>query len=314
LDGSSVHRLTLAIDMTLDLHQLRCFVTVAEELHFGRAAVRLNMTQPPLSRQIQLLEHTLDAPLFDRTSRSVRLTPSGRGLLVEARRILKLAASAVVVAKRIASGKSGLIKIGFTAGAAYSFLPKLISICRARLPEIELVLREMVSTDQIEALASGQIDIGLVRPPIAHPELDAIRVFSEPLLAAVPKGHKLARKKTLMIRDLDAQPFVMYSPFESRYFYDLLVTQFTTARILPRYVQHLSQIHSVLALVRAGLGLALVPSSAAALRFTGVVLRPIQLRPVRPVELFLTWRRDHDVPALPTLLGIVQNLSRRAGS
>jgi DNA-binding transcriptional LysR family regulator len=298
--------------MTPDLHQLRCFVAVAEELHFGRAAARLNMTQPPLSRQIQVLEHTLDAPLFDRTSRSVRLTPAGRGFLVEAQRILKLAASAALVANRVAAGKSGLIKVGFTAAAAYTFVPELIAACRAKLPEIELVLREMVTSDQIEALESGQIDVGLVRPPVARPELDAVRVVSEPLLAALPKGHALARKKTLAIRDFDDQPFIMYSPFESRYFYDLLVTQFTTARILPRYVQHLSQIHSVLALVRAGLGLALVPKSAAALQFAGVVLRPVRLRPVRPVELFLVWRRDHGMPALPGVLATAQSLGGRA--
>src|SRR5580704_12573535 len=119
-----------------DLNQLRCFVTVAEELHFGRAAVRLNMTQPPLSRQIQVLEHIIDAALLERTSRSVKLTPAGRSFLPEARRILKLAESAAQVAQRIASGKSGSLKIGFTAAAAYSFLPDLVAACRTELPEI----------------------------------------------------------------------------------------------------------------------------------------------------------------------------------
>ena len=118
-----------------DLSQLRCFVTVAEELHFGRAAARLNMTQPPLSRQIQVLEHIIDAPLLERTSRSVRLTPAGRSFLPEARRILKLAESASQVAQRIAKGKTGSLKIGFTAAAAYGYLPELIAACRARLPE-----------------------------------------------------------------------------------------------------------------------------------------------------------------------------------
>jgi DNA-binding transcriptional LysR family regulator len=115
-----------------DLNQLRCFVTVAEELHFGRAAVRLNMTQPPLSRQIQVLEHIIDAPLLERTSRSVRLTPAGRSFLPEARRILKLAESASQVARRIAMGKTGSLKIGYTAAAAYGFLPELIAACCGR--------------------------------------------------------------------------------------------------------------------------------------------------------------------------------------
>ncbi|MGY3457735.1 DNA-binding transcriptional LysR family regulator [Bradyrhizobium sp. LM3.4] len=153
-----------------DLNQLRCFVTVAEELHFGRAAARLNMTQPPLSRQIQVLEHIIDAPLLERTSRSVRLTPAGRSFLPEARRILKLAESASQVARRIALGKTGSLKIGFTAAAAYGFLPELVAACRAKLPEVDFSLKEMVSGDQFEALSSGQIDAGLLRPPIARPE------------------------------------------------------------------------------------------------------------------------------------------------
>ena len=293
-----------------DLNQLRCFVTVAEELHFGRAAARLNMTQPPLSRQIQVLEHILDAALFERTSRSVRLTPAGRSFLPEAKRLLKLAESAGLVARRIASGKAGSIKIGFTAASAHRFLPALITECRIRMPEVELFLKEMVSGDQIEALESGQIDVGLLRPPVARAELDSFRAVSEPLLAALPKGHGLTRCRTLAIRDFDGEPFVMYAPFESRYFYDLLVSLFAKAKILPRYVQHLSQIHSILALVQAGLGLALVPESAASLHFEGVLLRPVQLPSRCQVELHIAWRRDHHTPLLSSFLAIARSLTR----
>jgi DNA-binding transcriptional LysR family regulator len=291
------------------LSQLRCFVTVAEELHFGRAAARLNMTQPPLSRQIQVLEHIVEATLLDRTSRSVRLTPAGRSFLPEAKRILKLAESASQVARRIAMGKTGSIKIGFTAAAAYGFLPDLVAACRTKLPEVDLSLKEMVSGDQLEALASGQIDAGLLRPPIARPEFASVRVVAEPLLVAVPDGHPFAATKLIAPSDLDGQPFVMYSPYESRYFYDLLVTQFTRAEILPRYVQHLSQIHSILAMVRAGLGLAIVPEAAAGLNFSGVQLRPLQLDTPAPVELFLVWRRDDENPLLPSLIEIAGSLA-----
>jgi DNA-binding transcriptional LysR family regulator len=296
-----------------DLNQLRCFVTVAEELHFGRAAARLNMTQPPLSRQIQVLEHIIDAPLLERTSRSVKLTPAGRSFLPEARRILKLAESASQVARRIALGKTGSLKIGFTEAAAYGFLPELIAACRARLPEIDFSLKEMVSGDQFEALASGQIDAGLLRPPIARPELASRRVVAEPLLAAIPKKHPLASAETVAIRDFDDQPFVMYSPYESRYFHDLLVALFTQADILPRYVQHLSQIHSILAMVRAGLGLAIVPAAAASLKIADVRLRPLKLRTKTPVELFLVWRRDDESPLLSSLVEIAGELAARDG-
>jgi DNA-binding transcriptional LysR family regulator len=296
-----------------DLNQLRCFVTVAEELHFGRAAARLNMTQPPLSRQIQVLEHIIDATLLERTSRSVRLTPAGRSFLPEARRILKLAESASQVARRIALGKTGSLKIGYTAAAAYGFLPELIAACRARLPEVDFSLKEMVSGDQLEALASGQIDAGLLRPPIARPEFATRRVVAEPLLAAIPKKHPLANAATISIKDFDDQPFVMYSPYESRYFHDLLVALFTRADVLPRCVQHVGQIHSILAMVRAGLGVSIVPAAATNLKLADVRLRPLKLRTQTPVELFMVWRRDHENPLLPSLVEIAGELASTNG-
>jgi DNA-binding transcriptional LysR family regulator len=251
-----------------------------------------------------VLEHIIDAPLLERTSRSVRLTPAGRSFLPEARRILKLAESAAQVARRIALGKTGSLKIGFTAAAAYGFLPELIAACRARLPEVDFSLKEMVSGDQFEALATGQIDAGLLRPPIARPELASKRVVAEPLLAAIPKKHPLASVETVTIKDFDDQPFVMYSPYESRYFHDLLVALFTRADVLPRYVQQLSQIHSILAMVRAGLGVSIVPEAAASLKTADVKLKPLKLRTPTPVELFMVWRRDYDNPLLPSLLEI----------
>ena len=295
-----------------DLNQLRCFVTVAEELHFGRAAARLNMTQPPLSRQIQVLEHIIDAPLLERTSRSVRLTPAGRSFLPEARRILKLAESASQVARRIAMGKTGSLKIGYTAAAAYGFLPELIAACRMRLPEVDFSLKEMVSGDQLEALASGQIDAGLLRPPIARPELATRRVLAEPLLAAIPRKHPLASAAMVAIKDFDGLPFVMYSPYESRYFHDLLVAQFSRADILPRYVQHVGQIHSILAMVRAGLGVSIVPAAAANLKLADVKLKPLKLRSPAPVELFMVWRREDENPLVPSLVEIAADIAGAA--
>ena len=292
-----------------DLSQLRCFVTVAEELHFGRAAVRLNMTQPPLSRQIQVLERIVDAPLLDRTSRSVRLTAAGRSFLPEARRILKLAESASQVARRIAQGKTGSLKIGFTATTAYGFVPDLIAACRTQLPEVDLSLKEMVSGDQLEALMSGQIDIGLLRPPIGRPEFSAMRVVAERLLVAFPQGHAFAARDTVAPWELDGHPFIMYSPHESRYFHDLVVTLLMRADTRPRYVQHLSQIHSILAMVCAGLGVAIVPEAAANLNFRGVELRPLQVSGPPPVETYLVWRRDDESPLLPPLIEIAGGLA-----
>jgi DNA-binding transcriptional LysR family regulator len=291
-----------------ELSQLHCFVTVAEELHFGRAARRLGMTQPPLSRQIQVLEHHLDAKLFERTSRTVRLTPAGQSFLPEARLIMRLAQSATLVAKRIALGKTGLIKIGFTAASAYNFLPSLVTTCLKRLPDVDLSLKEMVSGEQLDAIGSGQLDIGFLRPPIVRPGLDSIRVFSEDIQLAAPSDHPLARKKSVTLAELDGMPFVMYAPYESRYFYDLLVSQFAQANIRPQYVQHLGQIHSILSLVRAGLGVALVPRSASSLHLEGVHIRPIQTKLKTPIELFAVWRRDQVSPLVPALIEIARRL------
>jgi DNA-binding transcriptional LysR family regulator len=295
----------------MELHQVRCFVAVAEELHFGRAARRLNMTQPPLSRQIRLLEHDLGAELFLRSSRSVRLSPAGLAFLPDARRLLRLSETAAAHARRVAGGRSGRLRIGFTAAAGYRFLPDLITTLRARLPEVDLVLQEMVSGAQLEALASGQIDFGLLRPPVAQPDLAAMRVDAEPLLAALPARHRLAQRGTVRLADLDDQDFVMYAPGESRYFHDLLVMLFTTANVRPRFVQQLGQIHSMLSLVRAGLGVALVPAAAAALRFHDVRLRPLVLERPAPVELFMVWRHEARDPLLAAAIGLAREVAAK---
>lgn len=289
-----------------ELSQLRCFVAVAEELHFGRAAQRLNMTQPPLSRQVQLLERILGVILLDRTSRSVRLTAAGRAFLIEARRILRLADSAALATRRIASGDAGRVAVGFTAASGYSFLPNLVNIARTRLPNVDLTLRELVSGEQVEALVTGRIDLGLVRPPLTRPEFDKMRVLSEPLVAALPSGDPRLAKASIELSDFDGLPMVMYSPEGAGYFHDMLIGMFDTIDVSPQYVQHMSQIHSILALVHAKIGAAVVPQAAMRLHFDGVEFRPLATTPAEPVELFVAWRRDNDNPSLKPLLDLIE--------
>ncbi|MFB4297407.1 LysR substrate-binding domain-containing protein [Actinomadura sp. NTSP31] len=285
------------------LTQLASFVAVAEELHFGRAAKRLRMTQPPLSRQIQLLENELKVRLFDRTNRSVRLTPAGRAFLVEARRLLHQADHAALSARRVSAGEAGRIAVGFTAASAYAALGRLLDAARSALPDVEIVLREMVTRDQLRALTEGALDLGLVRPPVAAPELEERAADREALLAAVPNGHPLAAGGgPLRLDAFDGQPLIMYSPVEARYFHELLVGLFRWAGVSPVYAQYLSQVHSILALVDGGWGLALIPEAAARLRYAGLTFRPLELPDPAPVELSLTWRRGNDNPALVRLL------------
>ncbi|MFT3997529.1 MAG: LysR family transcriptional regulator [Asticcacaulis sp.] len=281
-----------------ELSQIRCFVTAAEELHFGRAAARLNMTQPPLSRQIQVLERILGVPLFERTSRSVKLTPAGRVFLPEARRIVWLAESATLAARKVAQGDAGRIGIGFTAVSGYSFLPQIVAQARARLPNIELDLREMVSSQQVEALQTGLIDIGFLRQPLERHEFESERVVSEGLIAALPTGDARLTAPDLTLKAFDGSPLIMYSREGASYFHNMLMGLFSAAEVRPDYVQQVTQIHSMLGLVRAGLGVAIVPRTAMGLQFAGVHYRDIATVPEKPVELYMVWRRGNANPAL----------------
>ncbi|WP_032377502.1 LysR substrate-binding domain-containing protein [Rhodococcoides fascians] len=280
------------------LNRLSCFIAVAEELHFGRAAERLHMTQPPLSRQIQQLESEVGVQLIDRTSRSVTLTAAGLAFLPEARRILDLAEGALLTVRRVPTGDLGTVVVGFTGASAHAVLPQLLDAAREKLPDVKLVLREMVSAVQMESLAVGDLDLGLARPPLKRPGIASRPVLHESLIAAMPEHHPLAEKDELSVEDFDEQPIIMYSPVDARYFHELLISTFTIVGVTPRYVQYVTQVHTMLVLVRSGIGLALVPESASTMRPEGVVFRPVRTVKERPVELDAAWRVDNDNPAL----------------
>ncbi|MFF8730928.1 LysR substrate-binding domain-containing protein [Streptomyces sp. NPDC015171] len=285
------------------LDQLSGFVAVAEEGHFGRAAARLNMTQPPLSRRIQALEQRIGVQLFDRSQRGVRLTAAGHSLLADARRILQLSERSVHSARRAMAGETGTITFGFTASSGYVHLETVLATARARLPRVDLVLREMVTSAQCAALLAGDLDIGLVRPPADAAELSRLPFAREPLVAALPAGHPLATRAAAPdVRDLDGVPFLMYDPDEAWYFHDLLSRLFQRAGAAPGYVQHASQVHTLLALVGTGLGISLVPEAARRLRPAGVVFRPVTGMDDTRAELHLAWCSDHEVPALTALV------------
>ena len=281
-----------------ELRQLQCFVAVAEELNFRRAAARMYMTQPPLSRQVRLLEHELRVELFLRTNRTVRLTPAGIAFLKEARRLLALADNAASSAQRVARGESGLIKLGFTGGSSYSFLPKLLAQTGTIIKSIDIVLHEMMTRDQIDALQSHAIDLGILRGPLDAPDLESASIAREMMMLAVPRGHQFAKGRMPSLTDLKNEPFITFSPVDGPYFYELVERLFKNAGVRARYVQWVGQIHSILALVSARQGIALVPESACALHFDRVVIRKIKMRPVC-AELFLAWAKDNANPALP---------------
>ena len=284
----------------LDLFQLRCFVAVAEELHFGRAAARLHMTQPPLSRQIQLLEHAVGAQLLERTSRSVRLTAAGQVLYDEAAAILRRAEAAADTARRTALGQAGRVVVGYTAVSGYALIPALLAAANEAFPEIQMVLEEMVSSDQLRALEAEALDLGFVRPSGSAAGLKYHRVAREPMLLAIPGRHPLAKKTRIRQQDLAGQPLIMYSRREGQYFHEKIAALFPAQGSQPRYVHHIGQTHTIMALVRAGIGLAIVPASAQQLRFENVVFRPLWRADV-VAEIYLAWREDARNPALRSI-------------
>lgn len=293
-----------------EISQIRCFVAVAEELHFSRAAERLNMTQPPLSRQIRLLEHHVGTQLLERTSRAVRLTAAGKAFFPEATRILRLAEEAAATARRIAKGEKGSLAIGFTAASGYGLLPEIVRRLRERTPGISLTLKELVSSAQLEALDGGQLDLGLLRPHAEHGKLETFPLRREALLLAVPEREAAKWPDEPALDCLRDKPFLMYSPYEARYFNQLLDQCFERARVRPEIVEYVSQIHTMLALVSSGIGAALIPEAAARLHFEGIVLRRVRTEPELPVETVCSWRKDNDNPILEIFRGeIMENFA-----
>lgn len=293
----------------IEIHHLRCFVGVAEELHFGRAAVRLNMTQPPLSRQIQLLERIMHCDLFVRSSRSVKLTREGESFLPEAQRILRLLDTAQSLVSDVSTGRRGLVRCGFTAVSAYEILPAIISRFKRENPDVSLSLLEMVSTRQREALIAEDLDIGILRPPIDKTIFEMIAVLPEAMVVALPAGHPLNAKKNLSWSDLDGIDMIGFDRQEGQYLHDLLAAQFLEYDVSPRIIHRLSQVHSILALVRAGLGVAVVPKSARVLDVSSVEYYDMDAEQSAHAKLFIVWRKNNDNPLIGEFIEAAQSLN-----
>ncbi|OLU26242.1 LysR family transcriptional regulator [Pseudomonas sp. PA15(2017)] len=289
-----------------ELAQLRCFTTVATELNFRRAAERLNMTQPPLSRQIQLLEHSLGVELFTRSTRSVALTAAGRAFFIEAQNLLERAHQAAASARRFAAGDIGSVSISFVGSAVYEFLPRVIAEARLNQPQVKISLSEMNTHQQHEALRTRRIDLGIVRQPLLQAGYENECLVREPFVLAIPRQHPLAVVGQVGVRDLDGAPFLMYSHAAYPPFNELLTGMFRSAGVAPEYVQWLGSSLTILALVNAGMGLALVPRCATNVVFKDVCFREIDLGEGIQSELHLTWRSNNDNPACLMLLEAIR--------
>ncbi len=284
---------------------MRCFAAVAQELNFRRAARRLNMTQPPLSRQIQALEHEVGAALLDRSGRAVKLTLAGQAFARSALRVLHEASEAVQDAQRVARGDAGPLTIGFTAASSYVFLPRLVALVRRKLPGLALTLRELTTPQQLSELEAGHIDAGFMRPVTHRAGLRTARVYREALVLAAPASHRLATQTQVALRDIAGETLITYPPVEGPYFYNLVFGLLNVAGVIPGSVQHITQTHSILALVSGGLGIALVPESAAHSRPDGVVLRPLSGTQDVKCDLILGWPAATEQASCEALVSLV---------
>ncbi|WP_151447438.1 LysR substrate-binding domain-containing protein [Lacisediminimonas profundi] len=295
--------------MPIELRQLRHFIAVAEEMHFGRAAARLHMTQPPLSQSIRALETDLGTPLFLRTSRSVSLTAAGLALLPESRRLLQQAEALPDMARRAAAGESGRLTVAFVSIADYSVLPQFLRRFGQSHPQVQIELREATSDVQWEDLAAGRIDLGLLIPPLPDKladQLDYQPVLSEPLVVAAPDGLKaLPARGPVSLAALAGQPLLVFPRRIAPSFHDAILSCFRQAGITPHIGQEAIQMQTIVALVSAGMGIALVPQSVSNLKRPGVTYRALR-EPAPMIETGFAWRRDNPSPVLQAFLKLLK--------
>jgi DNA-binding transcriptional LysR family regulator len=275
-----------------ELWQLRYFIAVAEKLHFGRAAEALHISQPPLSRAIRGLEERLGVALFVRTRRRVELTREGARLLEETHRMLSQLERTTLELRGMASGEQGRLRIGFVSLADYGVLPELLNAYKAARPAVRLALREMLSPEQALALAAGELDFGLLLPPVAGAEsLEHIVVQRERFVAALPASHRLARGRgKLAMSALAGEPFVMVPREIAPGLYDIVAKLAARAGFSLNVAQEAIQMQTVVSLVSSGLGAAIVPGSIANLGRRGVVYRDLADRHPR-LDVWLAWPR-----------------------
>ena len=294
----------------MELRTLRYFVTLAEELHFGHAARRLAITQPPLSIAIRGLEDELGVMLFARTRRHVALTHAGSTFLEQARGVLARANEAVQLAQAADRGEVGRLAIGFMSASIFTLLPAVLREFAVRHAGVRLELRELTLPQQVAELRAGNIHAGFVRPPVTDAELTFSPLLEEPLLVALPTGHALTAARRVRAARLAGEPFVMFQRSPGLVLHDLVLGFCLQQGFAPRVAQEASQTHAVVGLVSAGIGVALVPASAQEIRLRGVEFRPLAERSPA-VGTGLAWRRDDASPVLRAFVETAGKVARR---
>jgi DNA-binding transcriptional LysR family regulator len=302
----------------IELRLWRQFLAVAEELHFGRAAQRLHITQPPLTQAIALLEGRLGVRLFDRTKRLVKLTPAGAALVPEVRELLARAASLPVHARAAARGDMGRLRLAFVSTAGFGLLPRWVRGFRAQHGEVAFELVEATGDVQVAALERGDIDAGFIihSPGFAPAGLQHLRVAREAMVAAIPQQHALARARPLRLEVLLAEPLVIFPRRIAASLHDAVFGLYHAHGRVPRVAQEAIQMQTIVNLVAAGLGVAWVPDSVREFRRAGVVYRPLagaQAQKAPACETSLVWRGGDVPPVLERFLAYARQQSKLRG-
>jgi DNA-binding transcriptional LysR family regulator len=289
----------------MDLRQLRYFVAVAEERHFGRAAQRLHMSQPPLSMQIKALERELGIGLLERTSRRVALTDAGRAFLERAKIILGAVEEAREVARGAEQGLQGRLEVGFISSASLSLLPPSIRLFRERFGGVELELKELTSAQQIDALYEGGIRVGLVRLPLRAPGIRFEPVLEERLVVALPSGHALEDLDRVSLETIVDLPLIFFTRQLIPGFHAQIVELFQRVGAFPKVAQHAVHLQTIVGLVASGVGIAILPSSAERVSREGVVYRALDV-PDATSWMGLAWVEGDESKLVRNFIGTVR--------
>lgn len=291
----------------LELRHLHYFVAVAEELHFGRAAKRLNLSQPPLSQQIAQLEKELEVNLFNRTKRHTELTPAGKYFLEHSYEILNKLERTCNDVRKIHQGEKGQLIIGYT-GILSKLLLNLIRTYRSRYSKVEVVLQFLSSASQIQSLTENKIKLGFVCPPIESSNLNSRLVGYAPFVVALPSTHPLAKSTTpLDIRELKSEPFIMTHRKNEPGYYDTIISICNRSGFSPNVIQEAEGIFTILTLISTGMGISLVTTLALEYGNSGVVFRPV-LDDTATMDLSMVWRKNEESPLVDTFLGVYDEL------
>ena len=292
----------------MELRNLRYFIDVAEELHFTKAAERLHIAQPPLSQQIQQLEAELKVKLFHRqTKRQVQLTEAGKVFLQEAYQLLVQLETAVALTQRIGRGQTGRLRIGFTSLVIYDLLPLILQEFHAQFQEVELVLRELTTSQQEQALRDSLIDVGFAHPPLEDDTLSYKCIHKQTLVVALPSTHSLAQQEQISVRSLLNEPLIVFPRYLAPGLYDRIMSLFEQENCQPNITQLAIQMQTIIALVSARMGVAITPSSLQNLQRPGVTYRPI-VEQVPVIETAVIWQPESLTPILENFLQLTQKL------